>query len=272
MSGQALPAELRAAALHALQQDDAQAKVAAVQRLDSGGLVDPLAGLQPSRPLPGRPARPELVAPAKVRQRSLGSAQGRAALVHALAHIEFNAINLALDIMWRFAGMPPAFYRQWATVAAEEAMHFGLLCGHLRTLGHAYGDFPAHDGLWDMAEKTSGDLLARLALVPRTLEARGLDASPLIREKLAQAGDAGGAAILDIILRDEIGHVAVGNHWFGHLCRERGEDPVLAYARVAARYDAPRPKGPFNLQARRAAGFTEAELQWLLQEQARAPG
>src|SRR5690606_11544030 len=194
----------------------------------------------------------------------LGSPQGRAALIHALAHIEFNAINLALDIMWRFAGMPEVFYREWATVAAEEAMHFGLLREHLRDMGHAYGDFPAHDGLWDMAEKTRDDILARLALVPRTLEARGLDASPLIRDKLLHAGDTRGAAILDVILRDEIGHVAVGNRWFRHLCRERGLDPLAAYDALAARHEAPRLKGPFNLPARRAAGFTEDELQRLL--------
>ncbi len=256
--------ELRAAALLALCVAEPLAKVAAVQALADLREVDPHAVLIPPADLPGRPARPALVAPGKVRQRALGSTQGRAALFHALAHIEFNAINLALDIMWRYPGMPPAFYRQWATVAAEEAMHFQLLSAHLAGLGSAYGDFPAHDGLWDMAEKTRDDLLARLALVPRTLEARGLDASPLIKDKLLLAGDPAGAAILDIILRDEIGHVAVGNHWFRQLCRERHDEPIAAYARVAAQHEAPRLRGPFNLPARRAAGFTEDELQVLL--------
>ena len=186
--------------------------------------------------------------------------KGARALLHALAHIEFNAVNLALDIIWRFAGMPEAFYRDWLRVAREEAYHFDLLRQRLAVLGYAYGDFPAHNGLWDMAERTRNDLLARLALVPRTLEARGLDASPMIRNKLAGAGDADSAAIVDIILRDEIGHVAIGNHWYRQQCAQAGRDPVACYAELARLYDAPRLRGPFNLEARRAAGFNDAEL------------
>jgi uncharacterized ferritin-like protein (DUF455 family) len=186
--------------------------------------------------------------------------EGRAALVHALAHIELNAIDLALDICWRFAGMPDAFYRQWLGVAREEAYHFELLRDHLRSLGYDYGEFPAHNALWEMAEKTRHDLLARLALVPRTLEARGLDASPAVKAKLVGAGDHAAGRILDIILEDEIGHVAVGNHWYRVLCRERGLEPVATYAELAARHGAPHLRGPFNLAARRAAGFEEAEL------------
>ena len=186
--------------------------------------------------------------------------EGRAALIHALAHIEFNAINLALDAVWRFARMPDGYYIDWLRVASEEALHFTLLSSHLQTFGFAYGDFSAHNSLWDMAEKTSSDVLARMALVPRTLEARGLDASPAVRSKLAQAGDVAAAEILDIILRDEIGHVAVGNRWFGWLCQSRGLEPVSTYARLAEHYKAPQPRGPFNMDARRAAGFTEAEL------------
>jgi len=185
-------------------------------------------------------------------------------MIHALAHIEFNAINLALDALWRFAGMPRDYYADWLRVAAEEALHFSLLAEHLCTLGYAYGDFTAHNSLWDMAEKTSGDVLARIALVPRTMEARGLDASPAVRAKLAQAGDLQAAAILDIILRDEIGHVAVGNRWFARLCAERALDPVETYARLAETYKAPRLRGPFNVEARRAAGFSEEELAALL--------
>jgi uncharacterized ferritin-like protein (DUF455 family) len=191
--------------------------------------------------------------------------EGRAALIHALSHIEFNAINLALDAIWRFAGMPRDYYADWLRVADEEALHFTLLSSHLQTLGHAYGDFPAHNSLWDMAEKTSGDVLARIALVPRTLEARGLDASPPVRAKLAQAGDHAAASILDIILRDEIGHVAVGNRWYAWLCAQRKLDPVTTYAELAAHYKAPQLRGPFNLDARRAAGFSETELAALLQ-------
>jgi uncharacterized ferritin-like protein (DUF455 family) len=201
-----------------------------------------------------------LVPPKQVKQRTVHSLLGRAILIHSLAHIELNAVNLALDIVWRFPGMPPAFYSDWWAVAQDEARHFGLLRAHLGTLGHAYGDFPAHNGLWDMAEKTKGDVLARLAIVPRTLEARGLDMSPLLRDKLAQAGDAAGAAILDIILRDEITHVAVGNQWYRWQCDQQKCDPITTFAAMALQYDAPKQRGPFNWPARRAAGFVEEEL------------
>ncbi|AJC23438.1 hypothetical protein RO07_17870 [Pandoraea pulmonicola] len=212
--------------------------------------------------IPGRPAEPRLVSPRELKHRAVTSVPGRAALLHALAHIEFNAINLALDALWRFDGLPVAYYDDWLKVAAEEAYHFSLLATHLKTLGdeYHYGCFPAHDGLWEMARRTAGDWLARLALVPRTLEARGLDASPPIRAKLASAGDAAGAAILDIILRDEIGHVAIGNRWYRWGCERAGLDPVETYARLATRYHAPRLRGPFNLEARRAAGFDDDEL------------
>jgi uncharacterized ferritin-like protein (DUF455 family) len=210
--------------------------------------------------IPGRPDKPALVAHTQLKQRSVGSLEGRAALLHALAHIELNAIDLALDICWRFEGLPELFYRQWLGVAREEALHFELLRDHLATLGFRYGDFPAHDGLWQMAQRTRHDLLARLALVPRTLEARGLDASPAVKAKLVAAGDHRAGEILDIILRDEIGHVAVGNHWYRRLCAQRGLDPIGAYAELATRHEAPRPRGPFNLPARRAAGFDEVEL------------
>jgi uncharacterized ferritin-like protein (DUF455 family) len=186
--------------------------------------------------------------------------EGRAVLIHALAHIEFNAINLALDVLWRFANMPDQFYYDWLRVAQEECEHFGLLNQHLQTLGFQYGDFSGHDGLWEMAERTQDDVLARLALVPRTLEARGLDASPAVRHKLASGGDRAGAAIIDIILRDEIGHVAIGNHWYRWLCTERGLDPINTYAELATTYRAPKLKGPFNVEARLAAGFDAAEI------------
>jgi uncharacterized ferritin-like protein (DUF455 family) len=186
--------------------------------------------------------------------------EGRAMLVHALAHIEFNAVNLALDALWRFPGMPAQYYSDWLRVAKEEAFHFSMLSAHLQVLGHAYGDFPAHDSLWEMVEKTREDILARMALVPRTLEARGLDAIPPLRAKLAQAGDMAAAEILDIILRDEIGHVEIGNRWYGYLCQQRGLELRATYDALAARYEAPVLKGPFNIEARRLAGFTETEL------------
>jgi uncharacterized ferritin-like protein (DUF455 family) len=222
--------------------------------------LDPAARIASSAGIPGRPTRPELVSPRRLERRSMHTPDGRAALLHALAHIEFNAINLALDAVWRFAGMPDAYYGDWLAVAADEARHFSLLDARLLELGFAYGDFPAHDGLWEMAEKTCGSVLARIALVPRTLEARGLDASPPIRAKLAQAGDHASAAILDVILRDEIGHVQIGNRWFRWLCERDGVDPIATYAQLARDYHAPRLRGPFNWDARRAAGFDAAEL------------
>jgi uncharacterized ferritin-like protein (DUF455 family) len=210
--------------------------------------------------LPGWPERPVLVPPAQLPARSAFDAAGRAALLHAVAHIEFNAIALALDAVWRFPDLPPAYYVDWTRVAGEEALHFSLLQTHLASLGHAYGDFAAHDGLWTMAERTRGDVLARMALVPRTLEARGLDVTPAMREKFARAGDTRAAEILDVILRDEIGHVAIGNRWYRWLCEREGIDPLQAQARLAQLHRAPRLRPPFNLQARRAAGFDVAEL------------
>ncbi|MBC7413688.1 MAG: ferritin-like domain-containing protein [Herminiimonas sp.] len=260
--------ELRRSALHWLSCCGPAEKAAGVRGLatiwQQGGLtLDTGAQALASCIVPGRPARPLLVPPLSVPRRSMASVDGRAVLLHALAHIEFNAINLALDALWRFDGMPDAYYKDWLQVAAEEALHFSLLAAHLRTQGFEYGDFPSHDSLWQLAERTKHDVLARIALVPRTMEARGLDASPPMRAKLAQAGDHAAAAILDIILRDEIGHVAVGNRWYRWLCIERSLDPVSTYAALVEKYRAPVPRGPFNLAARRAAGFTDAELELL---------
>ena len=239
----------------------AHQKATAVRQMDASVfIVDCNTHIESVPGIPGRPLRPVLVPPTQLKTRAVGTLEGRSGLIHALAHIEANAINLALDVMWRFGDMPERFYLDWLKVAREEALHFQLLAGHLKTLGYDYGDFPAHDGLWEMAEKTRSDLLARLALVPRTLEARGLDASIPIRNKLISVGDRAGAAILDLILRDEIGHVAIGNHWYRHLCKVRGLEHVSTYATLAQEYGASRLNGPFNLDARRAAGFDEAEL------------
>jgi uncharacterized ferritin-like protein (DUF455 family) len=227
--------------------------------------VNPVEILREPVHLPCRPDRPTLASVLKVQKRSVHTVEGRAALIHALAHIELNAIDLGLDIVWRFPGMPVQFYIDWAIVAQEEAKHFTLLADHLFGLGYEYGDFPAHTGLWDMAERTKGDLLARLALVPRTLEARGLDASPPVRDKLLSAGDKRGAEILSIILQDEIGHVATGNRWYRWLCDQRCLDPIATYKALTEQYSAPKLRGPFNFEARRAAGFDEAELAALCQ-------
>ena len=231
-----------------------QAEQAAPLALDSTEI------LAEARDLPGRPALPRLVPADQVARRSPFTLVGRAALLHAICHIEFNAINLALDAIWRYAGMPEAYYRDWLRVAGEEALHFSLLREHLQGLGFDYGDYDAHDGLWRMTAATAGDITARMALVPRTLEARGLDATPPIQAKLRKAGDHRAVEILDIILRDEIGHVAIGNHWYRWLCARDGLDALALYPQLVAKYMAPRLRPPFNLAARRAAGFSADEL------------
>ncbi len=259
------PADLRQLALQWLHECDPQRKAEGVRQLHSDWLqgsvaLDCFAALYSEQPVPGRPLRPDLVSPLQVGRRAMNTLPGRAALIHALAHIEFNAINLALDAVWRFAGMPPAYYADWLLVAQEEALHFTLLNAHLVGLGFAYGDFSAHNSLWELAENTQQDVLARMALVPRTMEARGLDATPAVRAKLAQAGDMAAAAILDIILHDEVGHVLIGNRWFAWLCQQRNLEPLACYASLAEQFRAPKMRGPFNWEARRAAGFSDAEL------------
>jgi len=271
---------LRERALAALCLDDPVVKVQAAHALwealcgtPDDGVLDrrlaPQALLVPpsATELPGRPERPLLVPPVEVPQRSPYTPDGLAALLHAVCHIEFNAINLALDAVWRFPDMPVGFYRDWLRVADEEATHFTLLRAHLRSLGHDYGDFPAHDGLWEMCVKTQHDITARMALVPRTLEARGLDATPLIQARLRKVGTPAALRtvdILDTILRDEIGHVAIGNHWYAWLCARQGLDPIAHYRVLARTHAAPRLKPPFNAEARRAAGFSQAEIEYLL--------
>lgn len=217
----------------------------------------------------GRPARPELVPPAALPSRGAHALEGRAALIHAIAHIEFNAINLALDHIVRFQAFPREYISDWIKVAAEEAYHFGLVRAHLHTLGYAYGDFVAHDGLWQMTVRTAHDPLARMALVPRLLEARGLDATPPIQKRLLGAGDKAAVAILDIILRDEVGHVAIGDRWFRQLCDERGLEPEATYRSLLTEYAAPWPQPPLNEKARLAAGFSEEELRELVSTEKR---
>jgi len=259
--------ELRREALRLLSIDDPAAKAQAVRALAAMPVsdLDTAAELAEPPGLPGRPARPRLVPPRQVPTRSPFTPPGRAALLHAIAHIEFNAINLALDALWRFPGLPEDYYRDWQRVAAEEALHFTLLREHLRSLGADYGDFDAHDGLWTMAQRTAHDVVARLALVPRTLEARGLDATPPLQAKFAKAGDTRAVEILEVILRDEVGHVAIGNRWYRHVCARAGLDPVALYPQLVERYAAPRLRPPFNEPARRAAGFSAEEIAWLLQ-------
>jgi uncharacterized ferritin-like protein (DUF455 family) len=259
--------ELFSSCLEALAETDPERKcerVMALWRAWQAGQVE-VDGRGAALPAsePGRPPRPLLVPPLAVPRRKMTTPAGRAAMIHALAHIEFNAINLALDAVCRFRDLPRDFRGDWLKVAAEEALHFRLLRGHLRTLGHDYGDFPAHNGLWEMALKTAHDPLVRMALVPRVLEARGLDATPAIVEKLRAAGDARAVEILAIIERDEVGHVAIGSRWYRHLCEQRGLDPLATFQQLLREYDAPPLKPPFNLAGRRAGGFSEDELGWL---------
>lgn len=256
------PLELRKAALKWLCESDTCTKVAGVLALGENPylLIEPAQPLTSNVVIPGRPQKPQLVGPLDLPKRSMRTTEGRAALIHALAHIEFNAINLALDAIWRFADMPENYYRDWLKVAAEEAYHFSLLNAHLLTLGFEYGNFAGHNSLWEMVDRTKEDVLARMALVPRTMEARGLDASPSLRNKLSQVGDMAAADILTIILRDEIGHVAIGNYWFNWLCHQQKLDPIIAFESLRQQYSAPKLRPPFNLEARRQAGFSEAEL------------
>jgi uncharacterized ferritin-like protein (DUF455 family) len=208
---------------------------------------------------PARPARPELRRPGDMpKRKATGNLTNRIALLHALAHIELNAIDLACDMLARFAtaDLPRAFADDWLTVAAEEAHHFALLSARLETLGAAYGDLPAHDGLWEAAEETAHDLLARLAIVPLVLEARGLDVTPTMIANLDRAGDGDSAAVLRTIYKEEIGHVAVGWHWFRHVAKARHQDPDDAWPVLVRTYFRGRLKPPFNDAARATAGFT----------------
>lgn len=211
----------------------------------------------------GRPPKPLLVAPRELARRGLGNREGQAALIHAVAHIEFNAINLACDAVYRFRNLPAAYYGDWLKVAAEEAYHFSLLRNRLEQLGYAYGDFSAHDGLWELARKTAHDPLLRMALVPRVMEARSLDVTPGMRKRFVAIGDQQTAAVLDIILRDEVGHVEVGSRWFRYLCEQRGVEPEETYFALLDEHMDNNIRCPLHLSARREAGFSDSELERL---------
>jgi uncharacterized ferritin-like protein (DUF455 family) len=214
---------------------------------------------QPIR-MPGRPARPRLVPPRALPKRGFGSAEGRAAFVHAIAHIEFNAIDLAWDAVYRFRGLPHAYYADWLSVANDEARHFVMLRERLRQLGRDYGDFDAHNGLWEMAAMTAHNGMARMALVPRVLEARGLDVTPGMIVKLRALGDHATADILAVILHEEVAHVAAGSRWFRWHCERAGVEPQVRFRELLVQYARPVLYAPFNLEARAAAGFDADEL------------
>ena len=258
---------LQQMARHCLEAVEPAEKVAlslqTAAQVESGG-CDPVTAAGLAEQLaPGRPQHPELVHYSKVARRKLGTDKGRAAFLHALAHIEFNAINLAWDAVCRFDGMPERYYRDWSRVAGEEAEHFNMLCDRLQELGYRYGDFSAHDGLWEMATKTAHDVLVRMALVPRVLEARGLDVTPGMIERLRAVGDTISADILVRILQDEIGHVEIGSRWFRYACHERGLDPVVTFRNLLHEYQLGPVRKPMNIPARRQAGFQSEEISLL---------
>lgn len=212
----------------------------------------------------GHPDKPELVSALDVPKRGIGTPSGHAGLIHSLAHIEFNAINLALDACYRFKNMPKQYYADWLQVAQDEAYHFSMLCEHLHTLNFEYGSFVAHNGLWEMAHRTELDVLARMGLVPRVLEARGIDAVPAIMDKLTKIKDTAGVEILKIIHHDEIKHVSYGDYWFKSICQERGLEPVETFFDLMKKYNAPKIRGAFNRDDRLIAGFSEEELNKLI--------
>ncbi len=215
---------------------------------------------------PGRPPQLVLVHPRDLPRRGLGSVDGRAAFIHAIAHIELNAIDLAWDAVYRFRGLPASFYADWVSCADDESRHFVLLRERLLAHGHDYADFPAHNGLWEMCEKTAHDGLARMALVPRVLEARGLDVTPAMIGKLRSLGDATTADVLEVILREEVAHVAAGTRWYHWYCARAGVEPKARFKALLGEYAGGYLRGPFNLEARLLAGFDEDELAHLVEQ------
>ena len=252
--------ELATRAVAVLETADPAAKAALARGLAadwrSGDISEVGSAAAPARP--GRPERPLLKRPGEVPKRKINrGTAGRSALLHALAHIELNAIDLAVDIIARFTDedLPRAFYDDWVKVADEEAKHYLLLAARLQELGMAYGDLPAHDGLWQAAEETAHDLLARLAVVPLVLEARGLDVTPTMIAKLEAVEDHDSAAVLEVIYSEEIGHVAIGKRWFDHLCAARGLAPQETWQALVRRHFRGQLKPPFNEEARDQAGL-----------------
>ncbi len=241
------------------------------ERLQAGG-CDYLPEPHTLRNGPGRPHSPPLVAPADVPRRRLGNVAGRTALIHAIAHIEFNAINLALDAVLRFPDMPAAYYQEWLSVAVDEARHFKMLAQRLQQLNSQYGELPAHNGLWEMAEKTAHDVLTRMALVPRVLEARGLDVTPGMIKRLESVGDMETVAILKVILEEEVRHVEIGSRWFRYCCDLRKLNPDTVFCELLEEHYAGAIKPPLNLDARRRSSFSDRELDYLGVKAVTRPG
>lgn len=257
--------QVEAAILEAEPQAKCESAASLYNHWQKGELsADPQAPILPIDD-PGRPDAPSLVDPRKLERRSVATDSGRVRLLHAFAHIEFNAINIALDAVYRFRDLPAQYIGDWLLVASEEARHFRLLEEALRLRGSYYGAHRAHRGLWDMVCKTRHDALHRMALVPRVMEARGLDVTPTMIDKFGQHKDHAAVAILEQIYRDEIGHVRIGNHWYRELCRQRGLDAEATFLSLIDRYMGGKLRGPFNWPARIEAGFEADELSVLEQ-------
>lgn len=214
--------------------------------------------------IPGRPDKPALVLPADVPRRGFNSQIARIKLAHAIVHIEFNAINLALDAVYRFRDMPHQYYRDWMQVAVEEAKHFVLLENYLKDNGSSYGAYDAHNGLWEMAIKTEESVMIRMALVPRVLEARGLDVTPGMIDRLNEVADHDLVSILQVIHEEEIGHVRIGTCWFNYACQQQGIDPEISFSNILDEHMKDSSFGPFDFDSRQQAGFTKQEMQDLM--------
>jgi len=257
--------EFAEACLHNVDIDEKLALTHQARQLLEDGELS-LTSDQPVQPveLVKFPDKPELLAPRNMPKRKLRKAEGAVAFFHAIAHIEFVAIYLAWDILYRFRGLPDQFYQDWLCIADEEAQHFELIRKHLNSMGSDYGDLPAHSGLWDYAGNTADHLLARLALIPRCMEARGLDVTPALIDKFSALGDEAGVALLTRILTDEVGHVERGSYWFKTICEQQGFEPDAKYRELIEEYYlGGKPKGPFNREMRIIAGFSNDELDWL---------
>jgi len=256
--------QLQAAAKNCLMQQSASEKcrqsTATAELIQQGGYADSVRETPELIMTPGRPDKPALVPPSQLKSRKLGSVLGRVCLLHAIAHIEFNAINLAWDAIYRFPNMPAQYYLDWASVAHDETRHFSMLNSRLQQLGYQYGDFPAHNGLWEMALKTQHSVMARMALVPRVLEARGLDVTPGMILRLDQIKDPESANILRLILSEEVRHVEIGSRWFAHLCELEGKQVDESFLQLVNEYARGSVRLPMNRPARMAAGFSNAEL------------
>lgn len=250
-------------------QEDVSAKVAGATalyqawqqgHLTRAGTITPIETIE----VPGRPIKPDLISPTAVKQRKLTTLEGRLALLHAVAHIEFNAINLALDAVYRFREMPDEYYGDWLQVASEEAYHFALVRERMSALGMQYGELEAHNGLWDQACRTAHDVMMRMALVPRVLEARGLDVTPPMMQRLREAKDVDSVAVLEVILREEVGHVRIGSCWYHYCCNQRGLEPESTFKQLLRALPTP-PRSPFYTEGRLQAGFSEQELAMMLE-------